>query len=241
MADIDPISLALTLVGGILPALVWLIFWLREDNRHPEPRWLLASIFLGGAFAVVPTYLVQEIFRQAWQLGTESNLINTVLTWAATEEIFKYLAVAFIALPTRYFDEPVDVLIYMITAALGFAAAENSLFMINVLSNEGGQLLSWISGNFRFVGSTIVHVVSSAILGTAIAITYCEKRSLKFLALIIGLCTATFLHALFNYLIIKSDSGDLLKIFILFWALAIVIIYLFERVKIIACHLENKL
>ena len=39
-------------LGGLLPALAWLWFWLREDSKHPEPRRLIALAFLAGMVAV---------------------------------------------------------------------------------------------------------------------------------------------------------------------------------------------
>ena len=41
------------LLGGILPALIWLAFWLREDYKHPEPRGLILRTFLLGMGAVI--------------------------------------------------------------------------------------------------------------------------------------------------------------------------------------------
>ena len=237
----NPVTITLALAGGVLPALVWLFFWLREDRAHPEPQSLIASIFIVGAVAVLPTYLIQELMRLVWNLDTTTHLIPTILTWAAIEESIKYLVVALIALSTPYFDEPIDAMIYMLTAALGFAAAENSLFMFNVLHDGGNQAGFWLNGNFRFIGATMVHVVSSAIVGSFIALAYKKRRQHLVLATVSGITIATILHTLFNYFIIKSASVDVLKIFTLFWALGIVVIYLFERVKgvpLLATHQE---
>lgn len=234
------LSPILAIIGGVLPALVWLSFWLREDKSRPEPRWLLIAVFLAGALAVLPTYLVQELLRQVWQLGVDTKLIPTITVWAASEELIKYLVVAAIAFSSRFFDEPVDAMIYLITVALGFAAAENSFFMLNALSDGGSQVNFWVSGNFRFIGATIVHVVSSSVLGGFIAFAFCQSRGRRLLALLAGLFTAVVLHTLFNYFIIKSAGGDVLKIFVLFWTLAVVIIYLFGRVKTIICHFQFK-
>ena len=50
MGEFEPIIAAAA--GGILPALAWLWFWLREDSDHPEPRRLIALAFLAGMVAV---------------------------------------------------------------------------------------------------------------------------------------------------------------------------------------------
>ncbi len=48
----DTNVLILALIGGILPALFWLWFWIREDRLKPEPKSLLLVCFLGGILAV---------------------------------------------------------------------------------------------------------------------------------------------------------------------------------------------
>lgn len=238
-------NIILALIGGILPAFVWLVFWLREDEAHPEPRPLIAFIFLGGAVSVGVAFMVQDLIHGLWwenlktfeQLRQASppNLVSYVFYSAMVEELIKYLVVALLALSTRFYDEPVDAMVYLITVALGFAAAENSLFMLNALADNPSQVNFWLSGNFRFIGATIVHVVSSSILGGSIALAFCKNRLKQFLAVLGGLIAATALHASFNYFIIKSGDGEILRIFLLLWALAIVIIYLFEKVKFLVC------
>src|SRR3989344_4852454 len=95
-----------------------------------------------------------------------------MVVWAGIEEFLKYGAafvVAFHAIrinKNKYIDEPVDPLIYMITAALGFAALENTLFLINPLL--GGDALSGIlTGNLRFIGASLLHVLASGVVGLA--------------------------------------------------------------------------
>ena len=49
----DIMSPAYALLSGVLPALLWLWFWLKEDNLHPEPRKVIARTFISGAIAVI--------------------------------------------------------------------------------------------------------------------------------------------------------------------------------------------
>ncbi|MCC6290576.1 PrsW family intramembrane metalloprotease [Candidatus Nomurabacteria bacterium] len=238
-------NVILALIGGILPAFVWLVFWLREDKAHPEPRPLIAFIFLGGAVSVGVAFMVQDLVHGLWWQNLKTfeqlrqanlhQLVPYVFSSAMIEELIKYVVVALLALSTRFYDEPIDAMIYLITVSLGFAAAENSLFMLNALADSPSQVNFWLSGNFRFVGATIVHIVSSSVLGGFIALAFCKTRVKQFLALVGGLLAATALHASFNYFIIKSGDGEILRVFLLLWALAIVIIYLFEKVKFLVC------
>jgi len=45
--------LIFSLLGGIVPALFWLWFWIREDRLRPEPKSALLSAFIGGIIAVL--------------------------------------------------------------------------------------------------------------------------------------------------------------------------------------------
>src|SRR5680860_650469 len=44
----DPKIWMIAFVGGILPSILWLWFWLKEDRRNPEPKTLLTIIFIMG-------------------------------------------------------------------------------------------------------------------------------------------------------------------------------------------------
>ena len=50
---IDPKTIILAIVAGVIPALLWLWFWLREDREHPEPKGLLLITFFLGVIAVL--------------------------------------------------------------------------------------------------------------------------------------------------------------------------------------------
>ena len=50
----DPLTLMYAILGGGIPAIFWLWFWLRqEDDENKEPRGLIALSFIFGIFLVV--------------------------------------------------------------------------------------------------------------------------------------------------------------------------------------------
>jgi len=57
----DPKTLGLSFVGGILPALIWLWFWLKEDKENPEPKGLLFLTFILGMIAVIIILPLEKI------------------------------------------------------------------------------------------------------------------------------------------------------------------------------------
>ncbi len=225
-------NILFALTGGILPALLWLWFWLKEDRLHPEPRRLIIWTFVLGMAAVIVALPVEQgvhyVLKEYGLLPAMNGLL-LLLFWALAEEILKYFAAKKAALNSKEYDEPVDALIYMITAALGFAAMENVIFLIAVCMDYG-LFSGFITGNLRFVGATLLHILSSAVVGSAIAFSFFHKENYR-RNVFWGLLFATLLHTLFNYFIMKSGEQNLFQVFLPFWLLIIPLLLIFERVK----------
>lgn len=224
MSSLNTISLSL--FGGVLPALLWLWFWLKEDRLHPEPKARVAAVFLAGMVSVLFVLPVEKfIFTSIFSTIS----ITTVILWAGTEEIFKYLSSYITALRGKDVDEPIDAVIYMITVALGFSALENALFLFNLI-DVGLFPQSILTGNSRFIGATLLHVASSAVIGVLMGLSYYKKPLIKKIFLFTGIVSAVLLHTIFNLLIIKLQK-DIFLVFTGVWVLIVLLIVLIEKVK----------
>jgi RsiW-degrading membrane proteinase PrsW (M82 family) len=219
-------NFAIAFLGGIVPAIFWLWFWLREDTRRPEPLFLVAIAFLAG-MAVVP--IVFPLQKLAIDFYANDNLM---LVWVTLEEILKYAAALVIVFWHRAVDEPIDMVVYMIAIALGFAALENALFIFNPLM-AGDYFGSALTGSFRFVGATLLHVLASGTVGVFMALSYYQSTSLRVLAGTVGLSLAIVLHALFNFFIMDATGETVLGVFLFVWMGAIVLFLLFEKIKLL--------
>ena len=227
-------DLALIFVTGFLPPILWLWFWLHEDP-HPEPRKKLIQSFTAGML-IVPVALFLEFvfYRSSVELGfvKEGELTSVFLLagWAFVEEVSKFWAAWQVDLKRSVYNEPVDALIYLLTVALGFSALENVLFLWGAAQN-GGVLESAITANMRFFGATLLHTVSSGVVGASIALSFFHKEH-QHRNIVGGLLLATILHGAFNTLIIYSGSvGSIFKVFSVIWTLVIILIFVFEKVK----------
>ena len=74
---IDITIILFALLGGVIPTLLWLWFWLREDRAHPEPLGLLFLTFLAGAFTVPVVLPIENAIYDAIFLGVVTTLILT--------------------------------------------------------------------------------------------------------------------------------------------------------------------
>lgn len=236
---------AIAIAGGVLPSLVWLWFWLKQDSKSPEPTGLIALSFFAGmaiVYFVLPlqkfvlahiVQIVDAVNALALKISLAAPSEETIRTtlWAFIEEFAKYATVFFIAFKSKFFDEPMDAVIYIITAALGFSAMENTLYIFRDLANSGA-IEVFGNGNMRFLGATIVHIVSSAFIGIAMAFSFYAPKYIKFIAVALGIFTATLLHAYFNLSIMVSDGTmKTLLVFSQFWGAIIGIIVLLALVK----------
>ncbi len=219
-------------LAGILPSLLWLSFWLLEDKKHPEPKKFLFFTFLAGMAIVVPVVLPLEklVQAQASLAGYASEGLLVLLLWAFIEEVFKFAAAYAAALHWRVFDEPMDGMIYMITAALGFAALENMLFLLTPLS-LGKIDQTIITGDLRFIGATLLHVLTSATVGLCLAFAFKKAVSVRRFAALFGVVLATALHTAFNFFILNQGGGATFFIFLVLWLGIVAVLAFAERVK----------
>lgn len=219
-------TIFLAILGGTLPALFWLWFWLREDTVHPEPRALIMLVFFAGMCAAPLAIMPQGIVMGIFGRGT----IITIVLWALIEELLKYGAAALMAFRKTTLVNPIDALMYLITAAVGFSATENILFLLNPL-NKGDILNSIITGNIRFVGASLLHITASAIIGCFIALAYYKSPARKTFYLFSGFLFAIALHAIFNFFIILGEGTQIFTVFSLLWVSVILLLLAFEKVK----------
>jgi len=222
----DSTLFAIAFLAGLIPALFWLWFWLREDTARPEPRALIASAFIAGMLIVA---LVLPLQKFAMERFTGDNLI---FVWVIIEEVLKYAAALIVVLWNKAVDEPIDAIIYMISIALGFAAFENALFIFNPLQ-EGDYISSILTGNFRFLGSTLLHVLASGTVGVSMALAYYKHDAIRIASATIGLFIAILLHALFNFFIMDASGETVLGVFMFVWMGIIVLFLIFEKVKLL--------
>lgn len=240
----SPLTLGFAFVGGVLPALVWLYFLLREDERCPEPKSMILLAVITGMLAVLLAIPSEQFFRTFADIHLVScadasvTCFPIILGWATIEETLKYVLAAVFILTRRSVDESLDLVMYMITVALGFAALENTLFLIGPLLSHNifGPDGFLVTDNLRFVGSTLVHIISSACIGFALAFSYRKNRAFRAAAASIGLILAIGLHTFFNFFIIQSDGFHRVAAFFVVWTGAVVFLALFEILKYFRYH-----
>ncbi len=195
-------NIILYIIIAVLPSIIWLLFYLRKD-KHPESNKMVIKIFFWGILSALGALVFEFLHLKTLTILSLQNVTILIIGGAAfIEEYLKYLVVKIKVLKNSEFDEPIDAMLYLIIAALGFAAAEN-FFLLNGLYAIGipiNEMLEITLG--RFLSAVFLHALSSGIIGYFLARSLYLKQDRKsFIGL--GIIIATCLHGVYNYIIIK--------------------------------------
>lgn len=245
-------SISLAFVSGILPALIWLWFWTKEDKENPEPKSMIALAFLGGMIAVfISLFLEKFLYEIGLKEIFASGIFGSTLDWFQNiaknnnllidkvllvivfapiiEELFKFIMAYLLVLNSKHNDEPLDPMIYMIATALGFAAIENTMFLISIFE-KNNVILSIYTGNMRFIGATLLHIVSSSAIAVFMSFHFFDKKVKKRIFIGIGILCSIIIHAVFNYLMIGNQKTCMLALELI-WIIVIIVLLIFEKIK----------
>jgi RsiW-degrading membrane proteinase PrsW (M82 family) len=221
----DPRTLVYAILGGAIPAIFWLWFWLREEDKEKSvPRGTVILSFILGAVVVI-----LAIGLEKYSINFISGHSTQVIIWASIEEVLKLLAVSAIFLGSGLIRKPIDYPIYFIACALGFAALENILYLLHPIYVDGA-VVGLLTGNLRFLGSTLLHAIASGMIGSALGLSFFIKQN-RALYLLGGISCAIVLHSIFNFFIMKGDGENFLSVFGFLWVVSIINILIFEKLR----------
>jgi len=194
-------SLPFLIFIGILPSILWLLFFLRKDV-HPEPNSMVIKIFIFGALSTIPALFIEfgtrEYLNSFFGNYELIEFLSICVFAPIIEEMMKYLVVRDKVLNSPELDEPADLILYMIISALGFAAIENTFQILQFENFPSAFFASF----FRFWGAIFLHALCSGLIGYFLALSFFfAKERIRLQAL--GFSFAFFLHGLFNFSIIK--------------------------------------
>lgn len=190
--------LALLPVYPVAATLLWL------DRLENEPRSLLFFAAAWGASAAVVIALVLSIGTMVVTGASEES--SAILIAPVVEEVAKGLAVVGVLLiRRREFDGVVDGIVYAGMAGLGFAFAENILYLGSAFVDGG---LPSAIGTFvgRGVMGPFAHPMFTAAFGIGVGLAVRTRNPFgRFAFPLLGLLVAMGLHALWNSLALSAD------------------------------------
>lgn len=161
-------------------------------------------------------------------------IVYWFLIIAFSEELFKYFVVKAKVVNSPHLDEPLDIMLYMVVAALGFTAIENILYSFAPMGQMSFDQVvnrTLIVALVRFIGATFLHTLCSGVIGYSMAISFCEVKR-KGLILFMGFFIAVGLHGLYDFsiMILRGDLKYIVPAIIIL-TLAFLVFSGFEKLK----------
>ena len=121
--------MALLLVT-ILPSILIILFFVYSD-KFKEPKGEILKVFFYGILITIPAYFLNTYLDAFWynNFRVSEGLISSFLTAAPVEEGLKLSILYFFVYKMKDFNEPIDGIVYGVTASLGFATLENFYYV----------------------------------------------------------------------------------------------------------------
>ena len=193
---------AASFIGLVLAVIPFVVVWFVVrciDRWEPEPRRLLIFAAAWGAVASVAIALGVDLLVTV-VTGGLPDAVSSVVQAPIVEEVAKGLGLLLLyAFARRFFDGPVDGIVYGALIGAGFALTENvQYFAIGYLEGGPGEVATTFF--LRAVLSPFAHVMFTSITGFAFGLA--ARRSLRTGAAlgsaVPGLIGAIVLHAVWN-------------------------------------------
>lgn len=127
----------IVLILGLLPVALLLRFIYKQDAIEREPIGLIIKLLIFGALTTVVAGGIEEVTDGLlWYFGGRLPLpvyyaIENFLIVGLVEEGVKYLALRKGSWYHKAFNYRFDAVVYAVAVALGFAACENVLYILN--------------------------------------------------------------------------------------------------------------
>ena len=156
-------------------------------------------VFLGGMVSTIPGGIADALGELALPHTGDGALASTLdafLVVGPAEELVKMLAVYLLVYRSADFDEPIDGLVYSGAAALGFASAENIVY----LAQYGSSVI-----HLRAFTAVPGHFLFAGVVGYAMGL---KKAGLP-ASLAAAWLTAAGLHGLYDACLFGSVELDL--------------------------------
>lgn len=214
---------------AIAPALAICIFIYWKDKFDKEPKKLLITSFFLGSLSIIITLIISYFvhFIDFNEVNTNQvwSLVSCILGIGLVEEFSKFIFVRFYAYKKNEFNEPFDGITYSVMVAMGFAAVENTLYVI-----DGGASI----GVIRMFTSVPAHATFGIIMGFFLGL---QKINHQKSFGIIGLLLAATFHGLYDFYLMNIKFNYLYGLY--WFVLFLISIYLsFKAIKIHQNHLK---
>ncbi len=214
---------------SLAPCALWLwYFYSRSIYKRPPLRLIAMTFLLGSAatFIALPLNLLgQSLLLSYFGNNTLTRVLVLFFVVGPVEELCKLFAVAVFAYRHREFDEPLDGVIYSTTAALGFAAIENVIYLA-----QNNPFLVLLRGPLSNPGHALFSSLWGLSLSEAKGAPNLISQRLPIIAR--GWAKAALLHSIFNVLLLASERVSFLLFYVVIAALLALFFWVRKQIQL---------
>ena len=189
----------LTLLASLLVSGVWVVFIRSMDVFNREKWGPVILVFITGALFThlcLPLYDTAQLVYGLQLNGEAGNdFLYSTLVIGGSEELVKLLPWLLFALLSKRMREPFDYLLYASVSALGFAFAENLMYL-----EDTGNIVG------RTIMSSVGHMFDASIIAYAFILSRYryKQRWAKWLLPIAGFVVAALAHGFYDFWLISE-------------------------------------
>ena len=184
----------------ILPSILIVAFFVISD-RFKEPTKEIIKVFIYGILITIPAYYLNTYLGDYYDHHTKFSeaLKGSFLSAGPVEEGLKLLVLYFFVYKMKDFNEPIDGIVYGITASLGFATLEN-LYYVYLLADYF-EVTSMQLAFVRAFSAVPAHAAFGIVMGYFfMRYAYIKKQE----NLILAFLVPAFLHSIYNYYVVTD-------------------------------------
>jgi len=190
---------------SIIVSIGWIYYFWKIDRYEKEPIHTIVITFILGAVISLVVPFLEDIGLKIFGLSLEDLIKNPlnhivplflflIFVVGVVEELAKFIPVKFYVYKTKYFNEPMDGLVYASASAAGFTFVEDTGYILAGFTNGFAEGLVMA---FVRVLTSPAHILFASYWGIALGLY--KKNPSKKDEVIKGFSIAVILHGLYDF------------------------------------------
>lgn len=203
----------ITLIAGLLPAIVLVCYIYRTDYLKPEPVKQVVRAALLGVCSCFVSFFFSIPFGEIGLYSEEYSgpigaFCHALFGAALPEELAKLIILWLVVRKNPHFDEKMDGIVYAVCVGMGFAGLENVLY----LDSSSSFIFTFIS---RALLSIPGHFCFAVFMGYNFSKFWFEKEG-RMRHLLLALLSPVAAHTAYDFILMyQSVNESVLMFFVL--------------------------
>jgi RsiW-degrading membrane proteinase PrsW (M82 family) len=187
---------------AVVPGFAIGLYVYLKDIRQPEPAGILMKAVFFGAVSFFISIGIGLLLHEHAEIETKNvadQMIRALIFVGLVEEGSKFIFLRGFLFNSKHFKQPFDGIVYSVMIGMGFATAENVVYVLN---GDGGTAI------VRMFTAVPAHAVFAVIMGFFIGEAK-VFRSSSTLYSVMALLFASFAHGYYDYFLFLTFIPDL--------------------------------